>query len=261
MQPLRPPAVAGSFYPSEPEPLRALVRALLDAAHPAGAPPKAVIAPHAGYAYSGPVAASAHARLALGRDRIRRVVLAGPSHRYPFRGLAVPDVEAFATPLGAVPVDLAAVAALLALPQVRRLDAAHVLEHSLEVHLPFLQACLGGFRLVPLVVGEAGPEAVAGALERVWGGPETVVVISSDLSHYFDQATARQLDRATSEAILSLREDAVEPEGACGCLPVRGLLQAARAHGLRAELLDLRTSGDLTGDLDRVVGYGAYAFV
>lgn len=259
---IREPAVAGAFYPAEARALRAAVRSHLARVRPShGAPePKALIAPHAGYVYSGPVAATAYARLAPLRGRVERVVLLGPAHRVPLTGLAAPDVDAFASPLGDVPLDREALDDLLALPQVSLLDAAHADEHSLEVQVPFLQELLGAFRLVPLVVGDATPGEVAEVLERVWGGPETLLVISSDLSHYHDYATARAMDARTSRAIEELRPDAISFDDACGRIPVQGLLLAARRHGLRAEIVDLRSSGDTAGPRDRVVGYGAYVF-
>lgn len=257
---VRPPAVAGAFYPDDPRELASAVREHLAAASvPAGEPvPRAVIAPHAGYVYSGPVAASAYARLAPARGRIRRVVLLGPSHRVPLSGVAAPSADAFETPLGLVPVDREAVERLRALPQVEVRDDAHRLEHSLEVHLPFLQEVLGEFLLVPLVVGEATPEEVAEVIEALWDEAGTVVVVSSDLSHYYDYATARRMDAATSRAIESLRPEAIGPEDACGRHPVRGLLLAARRRGLSCRTVDLRSSGDTAGGRDEVVGYGSY---
>lgn len=261
MHTVRAPAVAGLFYPADARELRVQVRALLAAAEPATGPePKAVIAPHAGYVYSGPVAASLYARLAPARDRIRRVVLLGPAHRVAFDGLALSSAAAFTTPLGDVPLDTAACARLLDLPQVRILDEAHRAEHSLEVQLPFLQEVLTEFTLVPLVVGDATPAEVSEVIDTLWGGPETLIVISSDLSHYHDYATARRLDAATSRAIEALRPQDIRYEDACGRNPVNGLLLSARSHGLRAHTLDLRNSGDTAGPRDRVVGYGAYAF-
>ncbi len=260
MSPARRPAVAGLFYPSEPSELRAMIRRELAACEASGAAPKAVIAPHAGYVYSGPIAASAYARLSLGREKIQRVILLGPSHRVPFHGLAASGADAFETPLGAVPLDRPAIDTLLQLPQVHLLDAAHAQEHSLEVHLPFLQVILDAFKLVPLAVGDAGPEEVAEVLLSVWGGEETAIVVSSDLSHYHDYETARRLDEATSRAIEMLRPEDIQYEDACGRVPVNGLLHAARARGLSATTLDLRNSGDTAGSRDRVVGYGAYAF-
>ncbi|MGE0082501.1 MAG: AmmeMemoRadiSam system protein B [Thiohalomonadaceae bacterium] len=254
---IREPAVAGTFYPADAETLRAEVRRYLGEARTDAPAPKAIIAPHAGYVYSGPVAASAYARLAAARDTVRRVVLLGPSHRVGFRGLAVSTAGAFRTPLGDIPVD-EVVKKLLAFPQVRELDQAHALEHSLEVQLPFLQETLGSFTLVPLVVGDADPEEVAEVLEFLWGGPETLVVISSDLSHYHDYQTARAMDQATSRAIESLAAEALHYEDACGRTPVQGLLHLARRHGFHIETVDLRNSGDTAGPRDRVVGYGAY---
>src|SRR5262245_10675371 len=193
MTPVRRPAVAGSFYPSESIALRDLVDDLLRNAATDAPAPKAVIAPHAGYVYSGPIAASAYARIANGRDTIRRVVVLGPSHYVGFHGLASCSHETFSTPLGDVPVDAEAQRAIADLSQVKALDRAHAREHSLEVQLPFLQRCLGPVGIVPLAVGEAAPDEVAGVLDRLWGGPETLIVVSSDLSHYLDYDAARRL--------------------------------------------------------------------
>ena len=253
---VREAAVAGLFYPADAGELRAAVRACLGGG--SGPAPKALVVPHAGYLYSGAVAGSGY-RLWEGA-RGTRVVLLGPAHRYPVAGLAAHGAEWFATPLGRVPVDHEAVERLLRLPQVRRIDAAHRGEHSLEVHLPFLQTVFEDFRLVPLVVGDAAPEEVAGVLEAVWGGPETFVVISSDLSHYHDYETAKRLDRRTADAIEGLRASEVVPDAACGCRAIGGLLEVARRRGLRATTLDLRNSGDTHGPREEVVGYGAFAF-
>ena len=263
MPDVRPAAVADMFYPGAPKALADEVRAHLDRSArksaPAAALPKAVIVPHAGYVYSGAVAASAYARLAPGRDWIRRVVLLGPTHRVPVRGLAVSPARSFATPLGTVAVDRAAVAASLALPQVIASDAAHALEHSLEVQLPFLQVVLREFAIVPFAVGDATPEEVAEVIELLWGGPETLIVISSDLSHYHRYADARTIDRTTADTILGLVPTLGHDE-ACGATPINGLLLSARRHGLRPALLDLRNSGDTAGDKSRVVGYASFAF-
>jgi AmmeMemoRadiSam system protein B len=232
---------------------------LADVTPPAGAVPKAVIAPHAGYVYSGPIAAHAYARLAPARGTIERVVLLGPTHRVAVRGIAVPDVRAFATPLGAIELDAAAIESISAMPQVVVSDEAHALEHSLEVHLPFLQNVLGSFKLVPLAVGYAQPSEVATVIEALWGGPETLVVVSSDLSHYLGYAEAKAIDRKTCDAVLALKTD-IDHEQACGATPVAGLTLAARRRQLRPELLDLRNSGDTAGDKHRVVGYASFAF-
>jgi AmmeMemoRadiSam system protein B len=256
----RRPAVAGAFYAREASALKAEVEAYLAGARASPAPaPKAIIAPHAGYIYSGPVAASVYARLATLRGRIRRVVLAGPAHRVYVQGAAVPAAPAFVSPLGEIPLDIEALAALRALPFVEVNDRAHALEHSLEVHLPFLQSVLGEFRLVPIVVGDADSTQVARMLEAVWGGDETLVVVSSDLSHYLPYEAARARDRDTADAILRL-EPTLEPDEACGAAPINGLLEVARSRRLAAELVDLRNSGDTAGDRDRVVGYAAFAF-
>ncbi len=259
---VRPPAVAGVFYPADAVLLKATLDSFLER-HPPRIQetPKAIIVPHAGYVYSGPVAASAYACLTPARGRIQRVVLLGPAHRVAFSGLAVPSVDYFETPLGLVPVDKAAVERIATLPQVRVLDEAHAFEHSLEVQLPFLQETLGeGFEIVPLVVGDTSPQEVAEVIDVLWGGSETLIVVSSDLSHYYDYDTARKLDTITSKAIEALDPTAIHFEQACGRTPVAGLLLMARRHGLQAETLDLRNSGDTAGDKSRVVGYGAYVF-
>lgn len=257
---IRPAAVAGLFYPGESRQLSAELLTLLGAAAaPASEQPKAIIAPHAGYIYSGPTAAAVYSRLIPWGDHIRRVVLLGPCHRVALRGLAAPSVDAFATPLGSIPIDQAAIASLSDLPQVCISDAPHAPEHSLEVHLPFLQAVLESFTLVPLAVGNASPEEVAEVLERLWGDDETLIVISSDLSHFLPYDIARQVDRATSEAILQLSDHILSDE-ACGALPVNAFLRCAAHHSLRSELIDLRNSGDTAGDKSRVVGYAAFAF-
>jgi MEMO1 family protein len=257
---IRPPAVAGAFYPAERDALaRQLALFMSETNAATEAAPKVVIGPHAGYVYSGAVAARAYARLAAARGRIERVVLLGPSHYLAFKGLAVDASDAWETPYGVVPLDVEAIARLDRVPMVGRLDAAHEREHALEVHVPFLQHVLGEFRLVPIVCGDAPPDAIAAVLDAVWGGPETLVVISTDLSHYLDYGACREMDEATAEAIERFDIDAITPTGACGAVPTRGLLLAARRRGLAIERLDLRNSGDTAGPRDRVVGYGAWA--
>ncbi|MEE8271663.1 MAG: AmmeMemoRadiSam system protein B [Alphaproteobacteria bacterium] len=256
----RAPAVAGLFYTGEAGRLGAEVRGYLAAAAAEGPAPKAMILPHAGHIYSGPIAASGYARLAPARDTVTRVVLIGPSHYVPLRGLAASSADSFATPLGKVPVDRPTIDRLLALPQVALMDAAHEREHSLEVHLPFLQAALDAFSLVPLVAGSASAEDVAEVLEAAWGGPETLIVVSSDLSHYHDYETARRMDAATSAAIEALTPEDIGDDRACGRVPIGGLLRAAARHGLAARTVDLRNSGDTAGPKSRVVGYGAWVF-
>jgi AmmeMemoRadiSam system protein B/AmmeMemoRadiSam system protein A len=267
MPSIRPAAVAGRFYPAEAVALRAeLAHCFEQAAVPAPNPlqarqaPKLLLVPHAGYVYSGPVAASAYATLAAARDHIQRVVLLGPAHQVPVQGLAAPSVAAFDTPLGEVAIDTEALDALQDLPQLERSDAAHAYEHSLEVQLPFLQQALGpGFALVPLVVGDATPAEVAEVLERLWGGPETLIVISSDLSHYEAYADACRHDRRTIDRVLAF-DSHLGTRDACGAHPLNGALQVAARHGLQAQLLDLRNSGDTAGDKRHVVGYAAVAF-
>jgi AmmeMemoRadiSam system protein B len=256
---IRKPAVAGQFYPADPEELRKMVGALLANIPPAAGPaPKAIIVPHAGYIYSGPIAASAYARFSPDREIIRRIVLLGPSHHVAFEGLAASSATAFATPLGLVAVDGEACHKLDSLPQVTRLDEAHAFEHSLEVQLPFLQVVLRDFAVVPLVIGEASAAEVAGVIDTLWGGPETRFVISSDLSHYHDAQTAELLDQATAKAIEALAPERIGTGQACGQLAIQGLLLAGSRRGLRARTLDLRNSGDTAGPRDRVVGYGAF---
>jgi AmmeMemoRadiSam system protein B len=247
------------FYPADAGQLAREVRSFLDAPPARQLHPKALIAPHAGYIYSGPVAGSAYAALKDIAPRIRRVVLLGPTHRVPVRGLALPDASAFDTPLGRIPLDQAAMQAVARLPQVAVNGAAHALEHSLEVQLPFLQTMLDEFSLLPLAVGDASAEEVAEVLEAVWGGDETLIVISSDLSHYLPYSAAQFVDGKTAEDIVQLRQP-IELDQACGGIPISGLLLAALAHHLKPHLLDLRNSGDTAGDRERVVGYAAFAF-
>lgn len=258
---IRPAAVSGSFYPADPNELDRQLTGFLDhISVPAGEPPpKAIIAPHAGYIYSGPIAAAAYARLALARGQIRRVVLIGPSHRVAFRGLALGNAEAWASPLGTIPIDRNAYEALQDLPLVGFLDQAHGPEHSLEVHIPFLIKTLGPIPIIPIVVGDAPAEAVAAVLTALWGGPETAIVVSSDLSHYLDYATCQKTDRETAAAIDALDGAGITRDGACGRVPVAGLLHVARARSMSIHALDLRNSGDTAGPKDRVVGYGAWA--
>lgn len=261
MPQIRDPAVAGLFYPDDPIVLQQQLEGFLSQERHVETSPKALIVPHAGYIYSGPVAASAFSQLIPIRDQIERVILLGPAHRVGFRGLAATSAEYFSTPLGLVRIDQQAMNDILSLPQVRVFDDAHREEHSLEVQLPFLQAVLRkDFALIPLVVGEAGADEIAEVIEKLWGGPETLLVISSDLSHYQDYDTARRLDSATSAAIEQLNPQGLDYQQACGRNPISGLLVAARHHHLQVKTLDLRNSGDTAGSRDRVVGYGAYVF-
>ncbi len=258
---IRQPAVAGAFYPAEAAILRqSLAQLMQPPASMAGPRPKALIAPHAGYIYSGRVAGLAYARLAPFAEAIRRVVLLGPAHRAPVRGLALPEADRFLTPLGEVAIDQDAVRLVAGLKQVSVSAAAHAQEHSLEVQLPFLQNALGDFTLVPLAVGDATVEEVAEVLDVLWGGPETLIVVSSDLSHYLPYETAQKKDRDTVEKIL--RGELLDSfDQACGALPIDGLLQAARRHGLRPKLVSQCNSGDTAGDRRRVVGYAAIEFL
>lgn len=257
MNTVRAPAVAGTFYTADPAALAASVDEMLVRPSHEGPPPKAIIAPHAGHVYSGPIAASVYARLAGAKGKIRRVVLLGPSHRVGFRGIAATSANTYRTPLGDIPVDQEAIHRIAGLPATGVLDEAHAQEHSLEVHLPFLQRVLGDFTLVPLVVGDAAKEDVARVLEALWGGEETLIVISSDLSHYHGYAEAKQIDANTAARIEALASD-LTGEEACGCRPINGLMYLAKRRGYTVEQVDVRNSGDTAGDRGRVVGYGAW---
>lgn len=258
---VRPAAVAGAFYPADPDVLATTVRSLLGAI--AGSEqteaPKAIVVPHAGYIYSGAIAASVYARLWPEAEAIRRIVLLGPTHRVGIRGMALPAATHFATPLGTVAIDQEAAALIADLPQVVVADLPHAQEHALEVQLPFLQTLLPDFRLLPLAVGAASAEAVAEVLERLWGGGETRIVVSSDLSHYLPYRAAQEIDRATAARILAC-EPTIAHDEACGATPLNGLLLAARRRGLEGRLIELCNSGDTAGDRQRVVGYGGFAF-
>jgi len=261
---VKPPAVAGMFYDGDAAALRRDVEGFLAQGARAGAgagAPEAIIAPHAGYVYSGAVAGTAYATLTGLADRIERVVLLGPTHRVYVPGIAASTASAFATPLGEVPVDRDAVAGVVAaLPFVQYADEAYRAEHSLEVQLPFLQVLCADFALLPFAVGDAGAGQVEALLERLWGGEETLIVVSSDLSHFRDYQAACEIDSFTSEQIRALQPSALTGEHACGYKPISGLLRAAAKRGLECEVLDTRSSGDTAGTRDRVVGYGAYAF-
>ena len=261
MPSIRNAAVAGLFYPGEPRALAAEVEDLLAGAgepQPRLGFPKALIVPHAGYIYSGPVAAHAYEELVAARGTVRRVVMLGPVHRVPVRGLAVPAAHAFATPLGTVPVDQEALATVRGLPQVVQNDAAHALEHALEVQLPFLQRQLGEFSLVPFAVGMASVQDVAEVIERLWGGRETLVVLSTDLSHYHPYDEAQRIDGATLERIGRLAHD-LDHDEACGATPLNGLLALAKRRQLSIRLLAACNSGDTAGGRGQVVGYSAFA--
>lgn len=261
MASVRPPAVAGAFYPGEPRALAAELDELLGGIETSGPRlgfPKALIVPHAGYIYSGPVAARAYEELAPARGIVRRVVLLGPVHRVPVRGLAVPTDAAFATPLGTIPIDAQALAAVRDLPQVVTSDAAHAMEHALEVQLPFLQRQLGQFSLAPFAVGDATVEQVAQVIERLWGGEETLIVISTDLSHYHAYAQARDIDQSTVTRIAQLATD-LDHDEACGATPLNGFLSVSKKKGLSPKLLAACNSGDTAGGKGRVVGYSSFS--
>ena len=255
---IRQSAVAGTFYPANPEVLKQLLNTYLNAVKSTTKVPKAIIVPHAGYIYSGEIAATAYTRLKTGADKIKRVVIVAPSHRVYFEGLAVSSARFFNTPLGDIPLDMAAIQRLLALPFVGYNDEAHEFEHSLEVQLPFLQTVLNDFKLVPIVAGDASVDEVCQALELFYGDDDTLIVISSDLSHYHDYATAKRLDSETSHKIENLQYQQLDSSCACGCVGVNGLLALAQKKSLQIQTIDLRNSGDTAGDKSRVVGYGAY---
>jgi len=269
MHTIRPAAVAGSFYPSHRQTLADNIHVLLNQAAEnsqslistdmPSVPPKAIVVPHAGYIYSGQTAAIAYNILARWHDTIKRVILLGPVHRVPVRGLALPDVDAFTTPLGEVNLDKAAIASVTKMKQVVVNYPAHAQEHSLEVQLPFLQSVLDDFKLVPLAVGDASAEEVAEVIEALWGGPETIIVVSSDLSHFLPYSVATEVDKSTVKNILNMQGSLTHHQ-ACGGTPVNGLIVAAKKHHLHPTLLDLCNSGDTAGDKNRVVGYAAFAF-
>jgi AmmeMemoRadiSam system protein B len=256
---IRPSAVAGLFYPANKEQLAHTVQDFLIYAQSYELKAKALIVPHAGYIYSGTVAATAYATLIPYADKIRRVILLGPTHRVAVRGLALPGAEAFSTPLGCIQIDSEAAKRIVHLPQVCTSAPVHAMEHALEVQLPFLQSILADFTLLPLAVGMASPEEVAEVLEILWGGQETLIVISSDLSHYLPYETCQQVDQKTAQAILNLQQP-ISHDRACGGTPVSGLIIAAQHHHLTPHLLDLRNSGDTAGPRDTVVGYSSFAF-
>lgn len=261
MEVVRPSAVAGLFYPADAQKLNNMIARNLQESSPQVLPaPKALIVPHAGYVYSGAVAASAYKHLTSLKTVIKRVVLIGPSHHEPFDGLAISSADWFETPLGLIPVDRHAESHLMKIPGVQVNESAHAREHSLEVQLPFLQYLLSDFKIVPIVVGNARPELVAKVLDTLWDSPETLVVISSDLSHYLDYDSACDLDSETSQAIISLDSHVIDGFHACGCVGINGLLLYARQHHLHGQLLALKNSGDTAGKRDSVVGYGAYVF-
>lgn len=255
----RAPAVAGLFYPADAQQLAHNIKHLLMHARRHELTPKAIIVPHAGYQYSGETAATAYATLFSLKAVIKRVILLGPAHRMAVRGLALPDTASFTTPLGSTQVDAEATQAIIGLPQVTLSYEAHALEHSLEVQLPFLQRVLSDFSVLPLAIGQASAEEVAEVLDLLWGGEETLFVISSDLSHYLPYAMAQEVDNATVQSILQLKYP-VEPDHACGATPIDGLIVASRKYSLTPHLLDLRNSGDTAGSRDQVVGYAAMAF-
>lgn len=262
MKKSRPTAVAGMFYPDSPQQLKTMIEQSLNQASSSVQiqQPKVLIVPHAGYIYSADIAANAYQYLKPFVNDIHHIVLIGPSHRVAFPGLALSSADYFETPLGDVEINSQARQKLMELEGIDIIDQAHVKEHSLEVQLPFLQHIINRFTLSPIVAGNASPQLVAEAIQLLWGGPETVIIISSDLSHYHDYQAAQVLDQTTTQAILDFDINKIDSQQACGCVGIRGLLHFAHQHPLKASLVDLRNSGDTAGDKDRVVGYGAYVF-
>ena len=261
MNKIRQPAVAGLFYPADTDELKNDIHEYLAHAHATlQTHPKAIVVPHAGYVYSGSIAASAYKQIIPFKDKINRVVLLGPSHRVAFSGLAVPASDTFNTPLGNIPIDQKGIQQLAGLTQVIVSDQAHHDEHSLEVQLPFLQEILDDFSLIPIVVGDAERHEVAEVIDRLWGDEHTLIVISTDLSHYHEYSDAKKLDRATSDAIEHLKPDLIGYEDACGRNDLMGMMTVAQEKNLAVDILDMRNSGDTAGDKSRVVGYGAYVF-
>lgn len=257
MQAVREPAVAGTFYPNDPVTLSSLIDTYLEGEPVSSDSPKALIAPHAGYIYSGPVAGSAYRLLTPFHNKIKHVVLLGPSHRVGFDGMAVPHATTFRTPLGDIPLAVETINRIVSHPAINYRDDAHAAEHSLEVHLPFLQQVIDDFDLVPIVVGEASADDVADVLNTLWAGEDTLIVISTDLSHYLPYEAAQRTDANTIQKIESLKPT-LRGHEACGCLAVNGLLQYLKANGMTIDTVDARNSGDTAGDRDRVVGYGAW---
>ncbi len=261
----RPAAVAGTFYDDNPQRLnQSVIHYLLEAEkkpESKGKVPKAIIVPHAGYVYSGSVAATAYARLKSAKETIQKVILLGPCHKVAVQGLAMSSADYFLTPLGRIGLDKELQSKIAALPQVTTMDATHAQEHSLEVHLPFLQTILRNFTLVPLVVGNATPEQVSEVLDILWGGPETLIIISTDLSHYLSYEQANELDGKTKQAIENFNINGIGNDQACGRIPVKGLLHLAQKKGMEISTVDFRNSGDTAGPKNRVVGYGSWVLI
>ncbi|MDP2698471.1 AmmeMemoRadiSam system protein B [Thalassospira sp.] len=262
----RPPAIAGTFYPADADELARQINGLLAQARvapsPPGkdSPPKAIIVPHAGLMFSGAIAADGFATVAGLCDRVKRIVIIGPAHRMAFQGMAVATADTFATPLGPLAVDMDAIQTALTLPSVQILDAAHRDEHGLEIELPFIQRLLGDVKIVPVLVSRCAPRHVFDLIEKLWGGSETLIVISSDLSHFYDDATARHKDARTRDLIMAFDTKNLGPDDACGALPIAGLLLSARKRAMTVTTLSMGNSGNASGDTSRVVGYGAWAF-
>ncbi len=257
---VRQPAVAGMFYPQDRLILEQTIKQFIAQAEQYNPPPKALIVPHAGYIYSGYTAAQAYASLQSKSATIKKIVLLGPAHTMYFKGIAYDPATYVATPLGDIEQDTGLLAKISSLPYVYSLPQAHQKEHCLEVQWPFCQVLFNQFTLLSLVVGETEPEQVAELLELVWGGDETLIIISSDLSHYLAYNEAQKEDTQTCLAISTLNFESLIHHNACGFYPLRGFLHYARQHQLCGRLVDLRNSGDTAGSKERVVGYSSYHF-
>lgn len=256
----RRPAVANMFYPGDPVQLARMVDMFLSEAEPTKERPVAIISPHAGYIYSGAIAASAYSPFVGNKTPIKSVILVGPSHRVAFEGMALPEYESFNTPLGRMNLDMDLADHIADMTGVVQMSEPHLMEHSLEVQLPFLQRINPDLKIVPILIGRVSPELIADVMEPYIGRDDVLIVASSDLSHYHDYETARKMDRETAKAICELRTDRVKHDHACGWVAIRGLIDLARRKSLRAETIDLRSSGDTAGSRDQVVGYGAFHF-
>jgi AmmeMemoRadiSam system protein B len=255
---IRETAVAGTFYEASEGALRLQLASLMaEVQAPAVDRPKVLIVPHAGYIYSGATAAQAYATVAHLSADITRVVLFGPAHSVHLQGMALPDTDAFATPLGMVPIDRESVLRACALPRVCLSDEAHRLEHSLEIQLPFVQTLLGEFSLVPVVVGHCTAQAVAVVMDALWGGPETLLIVSTDLSHFHTYEEASAIDKRTCQRLLD-KDTSLDGHDACGAYALNGLMSSAHCEALKIQQLALCNSGDNAGNKDRVVGYGAF---
>ena len=260
MEKIKQADVAGMFYPGEEASLRQMVDGFIQKALSFDLRPRAIIAPHAGYIYSGSIAGTAYKTIAAVRDQIENVIIMSPAHRFYLRGIALHMADAFATPLGNIPVNIGIVKKIKQFSSVQWEERSFIQEHGLETHLPFIQrAFKPGIKIVPMIVGECQESEVAEILESVWEDPRNFVIISSDLSHFHSYADAKKLDRNTVDLIQNLDSQSLDTEFACGHYPICGLLNLARNRKLKIKALDIRSSGDTAGSKESVVGYGSFA--